>query len=73
MEIKAILRQYAFSLVIIICVGLFLTGIICVREKTQYNMDMTAYETVEIDNMNKILTEITKIFLTQTIYGDNIG
>ena len=73
MEIKAILRQYAFSLVIIICVGLFLTGIIRVREKTQYNMDMTAYETVEIDNMNKILTEITKIFLTQTIYGDNIG
>lgn len=49
MEFKRILRQYAFSLVVILCVGVFFFGTVSVREKTQYNMDMTPYEKVEIE------------------------
>ena len=48
MEIKKILRQQAFSLVVIFCIGLFFFGTVIAREKTQYNMDMTDYERVEI-------------------------
>ena len=73
MEIRRILKQYAFSLVVIICVAFFVSGIVSVREKTQYNMDMTPYETVEIEGIGKNLSKIIKNFLTQTIYGDNIS
>ncbi len=50
---KRILKQYGFSLVIILCAGAFLSGIASVREKTRYNMDMTPYETVEIENTDE--------------------
>ncbi len=48
MGIKALLRQYAFSVVAILCTAVLLCGIIFVRERTQYNMDMTDYDKVEI-------------------------
>lgn len=48
MGIKALLRRYAFSAFVIICVTVLLCGIIFVRERTQYNMDMTEYDTVGV-------------------------
>ena len=48
MKIKGILRQYFFSLVVIFTVSAFFLGTVSVREKTQYNMDMTPYGKVEI-------------------------
>ena len=49
MEVRKILRQYLFSLVIILCLAAFFIGTVRVKEKTRYNMDMTPYETVEIE------------------------
>ena len=48
MEIKRICRQYFFSLILVLCIVAFLLGVITVREKTDYNMRMTPYDTVEI-------------------------
>ena len=50
MELKRILKQYLFSLVIILCIGLFFYGTVLAAERTRYNMDMTEYETVELKN-----------------------
>lgn len=52
MELKRILKQYAFSLLVICCTIFFFIGIVTVREKTRYNMDMTVYETVELSDLN---------------------
>ncbi len=46
---KRIMRQYAFTVAFILCFMSFFIGIITVREKTQYNMDMSPYSTVSID------------------------
>lgn len=73
MELKRILRQYIFTLIIIMCIGFLFSGIVTVREKTQFNMDMTPYETVNFEDNCKNFNEIVKKFLTQTIYGDNIS
>lgn len=48
MGIKALLRHYAFSVVAILCMTVLLCGIIFVRERTQYNMDMTEYPLLEV-------------------------
>ncbi len=53
MKARKILRQYLFSLVVILCVGLLFLGVISARERTRYNMDMTMYATVEIDKDEK--------------------
>ena len=50
MEIKRILKQYIFSLILILCAASFFFGVITVREKTEYNMKMTPYDTVEVKN-----------------------
>lgn len=64
MEIKRLLKQYAFSLVVILCTGAFLSGIVTVREKTRYNMDMTPYKTVESEDIGKKIAEFVNLFLT---------
>lgn len=66
MEIKRILKQYAFSLVVIICLTAFLCGITVVREKTRYNMDMTRYATItnEEDKL-VIVTENDRIIIAE--------
>ena len=46
---KRIMRQYAFTVAFILCLACFAGGIITVKEKTQYNMDMSPYSTVSID------------------------
>ncbi len=45
---KRIMRQYVFTLAFILCLASFAGGIITVKEKTQYNMDMSPYSTVTI-------------------------
>ena len=45
---KKILRQYVFTLAVIFCIMSFFCGIITVKEKTQYNMDMSPYKTVSV-------------------------
>ena len=49
MERKRILRQYFFSLAVILCMMTFLTGVITVSERTRYNMELTAYQEVEFN------------------------
>lgn len=49
MEIKHILKQYAFTLVVILCVSVMATGFFTVKEKTQYNIDMTNYSKIRIE------------------------
>lgn len=51
MGIKALLRQYAFSVFAILCITVLFCGIIFVRERTQYNMDMTEYERLEVSSL----------------------
>lgn len=46
MGIKALLRQYLFTVFVIFLATVLLCGIIFVRERTQYNIDMTEYEKV---------------------------
>ena len=59
MEIKRILKQYAFCLIVICCVSSFFYAGITVRERTQYNMDMTSYDqTVKVKNTNKTRIDI---------------
>ena len=53
MGLKAVLRQYAFSVFVILCAAALLCGIIFVRERTQYNIDMTQYDKVEISRGEK--------------------
>ena len=53
MGIKAVLRQYVFSVFVIVCATVLLCGIIFVRERTQYNIDMTQYDKVEISRGEK--------------------
>lgn len=72
MELKRILRQYAFTLVVIMCIGLLLSGFATVRDKTRYNMDMTPYETVEITDIGKKISEFVKNFLTDSLNSANI-
>ena len=45
---KKIFRQYVFTVMFILCIMAFFAGIITVKEKTQYNMDMSPYSTVEV-------------------------
>ena len=45
-----ILRGHLFFLVPVLCVSAFFCGIITVKEKTQYNMDMTPYSEVSVEN-----------------------
>lgn len=47
MERKRILRQYFFSLTVILCMMTFLTGVIAVSEKTRYNMELTSFDEVK--------------------------
>ena len=56
MEARKILKQYAFSLVMLLCVGAFFLGIVSVKEKTQYNMDLTPYETVSVEKKQGSIT-----------------
>ena len=51
MGIKALLRRYAFSVFAILCITVLLCGIISVRERTQYNMDLTEYEKLEVSSL----------------------
>lgn len=48
MEIRRILKQHTFLLVLIFCAAFLASGIVSVRERTRYNMDMETYDTVEI-------------------------
>ena len=52
MGIKALLRRYVFSVFAILCITVLLCGIITVREKTQYNMDLTEYERLEVSKVD---------------------
>ena len=54
MEIKKILRQYLFTLIIIVCIYTMAAGIFTVKEKTQYNIDMTSYSKVQLEKTEKI-------------------
>lgn len=45
---RKILRQYIFTLGFLLCLAFMVGGIITVREKTRYNMDMSPYSTVII-------------------------
>lgn len=56
MGIKAVLRQYVFSVFVIVCATVLLCGIIFVRERTQYNIDMTEYAVAEIVNGEQSFT-----------------
>ncbi len=56
MEARKILRQYLFSLVVILCIGAFFLGAVSVKEKTRYNMDLTPYETVKIEKEQGCIT-----------------
>ena len=53
---KKILRQYIFTIAFILCLTSFFIGIITVKEKTRYNMDMTPYSTVSITETEKGIT-----------------
>lgn len=56
MGIKALLRQYTFTVFVILLATVLLCGIIFVRERTQYNIDMTEYEKVGVsDGENSII------------------
>lgn len=55
MEFKKIFRQYTFSLVVILCVAAFFVGTVSVREKTQYNMDMTPYNEIEVKEEGSVV------------------
>ena len=48
LEIKRLLKQFCFCVVVICCVSAFFAGTVTVSEKTRYNMDMTPYEKIEI-------------------------
>lgn len=48
MGIKELFRQFIFSVFAVLCAAVLLCGITAVREKTQYNMDMTEYDRLEI-------------------------
>lgn len=56
-EIKRLLKQYAFSLVVIFCLSSLLCGITVVREKTRYNMELTSYRTVSAEQFREVLYE----------------
>lgn len=64
LEVRKILDQYAFSLVIILCAASFFLGIVSVREKTGYNMNMTVYGTVETQKQEDGFV---------VLYGENGG
>ncbi len=49
MEARKILKQYVFSLVMILCIGTFFLGTVSVKEKTRYNMDLTPYDIVSVE------------------------
>lgn len=56
MGIKALLRQYLFTVFVIFLATVLLCGIIFVRERTQYNIDMTEYAVAEIVNGEQSFT-----------------
>ncbi|MBQ6600894.1 MAG: hypothetical protein IIX36_04550 [Clostridia bacterium] len=70
MEARKIFRQYLFSLVVILCIGAFFLGAVSVKEKTQYNMDLTPYETVKIEKEqgNIIFTYGEKVYSIKDDY-----
>lgn len=74
MEAKKILKQYFFSLVVIICISAFFLGAVRVREKTQYNMDMTPYETVAFEKQQDgySIYYADKEYRIRTDYADKI-
>lgn len=53
MEKHKILRQYIFSVAVLLCLTVFLCGTVAVKEKTEYNMYMTPYDVIAIDKKNK--------------------
>lgn len=63
MEARRILKQYVFSLVVILCIGAFFIGTVSAKEKTQYNMDMTPYTTVSFEKEQGSIT---------FYYGDSV-
>lgn len=73
-EARKILKQYAFSLVVILCAGFFLLGAIRVKEKTQYNMDMTLSETVKTEKSEDGITFYykDKRYIVRTDYAEKI-
>ena len=48
-ERRKVLKQYLFSLVLILCVTAFFCYTVTVKEKTDYNMNMTPYEIISVD------------------------
>lgn len=46
---KKIIVRYVFTVAVILCLMSSICGIIAVKEKTQYNMDMSPYDTASIE------------------------
>lgn len=55
MGIKSLLRQYIFTVFVIFCATVLLCGIISVKERTQYNIDMSGYPVLEISRGEDIV------------------
>ena len=75
MEAARILRQYIFSLVVILCLGVFFIGTAAVKEKTQYNMDMTPFDTVSVEKRQGSIALYygEKSLIIKTDYAEKIS
>lgn len=47
---RQILRQYILSLTVLFCLLAFFCGIITVKEKTEYNISLTPYSQLAVEN-----------------------
>lgn len=47
---RQILRQYFLTLTVLFCIFAFFCGIITVSEKTEYNMSLTPYSQLVLEN-----------------------
>lgn len=46
MQRRKILRRYLLSVSVLLCIFAFFAGIVTVRERTRYNMDLTPYSKI---------------------------
>lgn len=49
MERRTILKQYFLSLTVIFCLLAFFAGAVTVKERTAYNMELTQYDRVTVE------------------------
>lgn len=47
---RQLLRQYLLSLTVLFCIFILFCGIITVRERTEYNMSLTPYSQLSLEN-----------------------